>query len=84
MAAPKRDLGEIDWSKCPGVRRDPHTLSGAWRFDRSRVPIYALFMNLSSGMTIPEFLEQFEGIEEGQVRSVLDFLAERLEGTGTE
>ena len=82
--SPKQDLGEIDWSECPGIERNPKKLSGAWCFEGTRLPVHALFMNLSSGLTIPEFLNQFPGADEEQIRSVLDFLSDRLEGTSTE
>ena len=80
----KQDLGEIDWSECPGIARNPKKMSGAWCFKGTRLPVHALFMNLSSGMTIPEFLEMFEGANEEQIKSVLDFLSDRLEETSTE
>ena len=83
-SAPKRYLGEIDWSECPGIERNPKKLSGAWCFERTRLPVHALFMNLSSGLTIPEFLKQFPAANEEQIRSVLDFLSDRLEETTTE
>ena len=80
----KQDLGEIDWSECPGIARNPKKMSGAWCFEGTRLPVHALFMNLSSGMTIPEFLEMFDGANEEQIKSVLDFLSDRLEETSTE
>ncbi len=59
-------------------------MSGAWCFEGTRLPVHALFMNLSSGMTIPEFLEMFEGANKEQIKSVLDFVSDRLEETSTE
>ena len=82
--APKQDLGEISWSECPGIERNPKRMSGAWCFEGTRLPVHALFMNLSSGMTIPEFLKMFPGANQEQIKSVLDFLSERLERTSTE
>ena len=83
-AARKQDLGEINWGECPGIDRDPKRLSGAWCFEGTRLPVHALFMNLSSGMTIPEFLKMFPAANEEQIKSVLDFLSDRLEETSTE
>ena len=78
-ATQKQDLGEINWADCPGIDRNPRRLSGAWCFEGTRLPVHALFMNLSSGMTIPEFLKMFPAANEDQIKSVLDFLSERLE-----
>ena len=83
-ATQKQDLGEINWADCPGIDRDPRRLSGAWCFEGTRLPVHALFMNLSSGMTIPQFLKMFPVANEDQIKSVLDFLSDRLEETDTE
>ncbi len=83
-AARKQDLGEINWSECPGIERNPKRMSGAWCFKGTRLPVHALFMNLSSGLTIPEFLKVFPAANEEQIKSVLDFLSDRLEETSTE
>ena len=77
-------LGEIDWSECPGIERSPKRMSGAWYFEGTRLPVHALFMNLSSGLSIPEFVKMFPGANEEQVKSILDFLSDRLEETRTE
>ena len=66
----RQDLGEIDWNDCPGIDRSPKKLSGAWCFQGTRLPVHALFMNLSSGMTIPEFLKMFPTANEEQIRGV--------------
>ena len=80
----RQDLGEIDWAQCPHLWRNPKRMSAAWCFDGTRLPLSALFMNLGSGMTIPEFQEQFPGPPTEHVRAVLEFIAERLEATGTD
>jgi hypothetical protein len=36
----------IDWSSCPVVERSAETVSGAWVFRGTRVPVSALFENL--------------------------------------
>jgi uncharacterized protein (DUF433 family) len=63
----------IDWSACPVVERSPDTLSGAWRFRNTRVPVKALFENLESGATVDQFLDWFPGVSKEQVRAVLEF-----------
>ena len=79
-----RDLGSIDWAECPDVQRNPAKMSGAWCFGDTRMPVSALFINLASGMTIPEFHKTFPGTPTRQVRGVLKFIAERLEATATD
>ena len=51
---------------------------------RNQAPGTRLFMNLSSGLTIPEFLETFQPPNLKHIKSVLDFLSDRLEETSTE
>ncbi len=60
------------WENCGAVERQPNTLSGAWVFRGTRVPVKALFENLRDGATIQQFLEWFPGVERSQVESVLD------------
>jgi uncharacterized protein (DUF433 family) len=47
----------LDWSACPTVERNPETVSGAWVFSGTRVPVQALFANLEDGARIDDFLE---------------------------
>lgn len=68
----------MDWSACPAVERSPDTLSGAWRFKNSRVPVKALFENLESGATVDQFLEWFPGVSKEQVLAVLEFAEKTL------
>jgi uncharacterized protein (DUF433 family) len=66
----------IDWSACPAVERSGDTLSGAWRFKNTRVPVKALFENLESGATVDQFLEWFPGVTKQQALAVLETAAE--------
>jgi uncharacterized protein (DUF433 family) len=68
----------IDWSTCPAVERSADTLSGAWRFRNTRVPVKALFENLESGATMDQFLEWFPGVHRKQVLEVLEFAEKSL------
>ena len=45
----------MDWTACSAVERSADTLSGAWRFKNTRVPVKALFENLESGATVDQF-----------------------------
>jgi uncharacterized protein (DUF433 family) len=61
----------LDWSTCPAVERNPETVSGAWVFRGTRVPVQSLFANLEDGARIDDFLEWFPGVTRAQVEAVL-------------
>jgi len=65
----------IDWSNCPEVESSADTVSGAWVFVGSRVPLAALFENLEDGVSVKEFTELFPGVRLAQARAVLEFAA---------
>ena len=67
-----------DWNTCPAVERVPGRVSGAWIFSGTRIPLFALYENLASGATIDEFVEWFPGVDEWQVRAVLEHEAKAL------
>ena len=67
-----------DWSTCPAVERKPGKVSGAWVFAGTRVPLCALYENLARGATVDEFVEWFPGVDERQVRAVLEHEAKTL------
>ena len=60
------------WRQSDVVERSPETVTGAWVFRGTRVPVAALFENLRDGVTVQEFLDWFPGVEEEQVLAVLD------------
>ena len=66
------------WNDCPAVEQVPGRASGAWVFSGTRVPLFALYENLASGATIKEFVEWFPGVDERQVRAVLEHEANAL------
>ena len=66
------------WETCTAVERTPGKVSGAWVFTGTRIPLYALYENLAEGATVSEFVEWFPGVEEAQVRTVLDHEAKAL------
>ena len=45
---------------------------GAWVFSGTGIPLFALCGNLASGATVEQFAEWFPGVEERQVRAVLE------------
>ncbi len=67
-----------DWTACPAVERRPERVSGAWVFAGTRVPLFALYENLAGGATIDEFVAWFPGVDEQQVRAVLEHEARAL------
>ena len=67
-----------DWNDCPAVEREEGTLSGAWVFKGTRVPVSALFQNLEDGGTVDDFLEWFPGVARQQVEAVLEHVSADL------
>ena len=67
-----------DWSKCPAVESVPGKVSGKWVFTGTRLPVYALFKNLAEGATIHDFIEWFGGVDESEVKEVLEHVAQEL------
>ena len=66
------------WNTCPAVERVPGRVSGAWVFSGTRIPLFTLYENLASGATVEEFVEWFPGVDERQVRTVLEHEANAL------
>jgi uncharacterized protein (DUF433 family) len=71
----------IDWDACLAVERSADTLSGAWRFKNTRVPVKALFENLESGATVDQFLDWFPGVKREQLLAVLEYAEKSLIAT---
>ena len=67
-----------NWDKCTAIERHPAKVSGTWVFRGTRVPVYALFENLREGASVDQFLDWFQGVEEWQVKAVLDHEAKSL------
>ena len=68
----------MDWSQCQAIEQDNNTLSGAWVFRGTRVPVQALFENLDAGATVDDFLAWFPGVNREQVDEVLMFASSSL------
>jgi len=67
-----------DWNTCQAVERNPGKVSGAWVFAGTRIPLSALYENLAAGATVGDFVEWFPGVDEKQVREVLEHEAKAL------
>jgi uncharacterized protein (DUF433 family) len=61
-----------DWETLAVIERDQQTVSGAWVFRGTRVPVKALFENLRDAATVDQFLEWFPGVTRAQVQAILD------------
>ena len=59
------------------VWSDPERLGGRPCFIGTRVPVDALFENLEAGLSVDEFLDEFEGVTREQVVALLDYYARR-------
>jgi len=62
----------FDWSDSTGVTTSPDTVSGAFVFRGTRVPVKALFENLEDGATVDDFIQWFPGVSREQVDAVLE------------
>lgn len=65
-------IDEIDLAKLP-ITTDPDILSGVPVFRGTRVPVAALLDNLSAGVSLDEFLENFPTVKREQAQQVLEF-----------
>jgi uncharacterized protein (DUF433 family) len=68
----------LDWSQCPAVESIPGKRSGAWVFRGTRTPVSTVFENLQD-MNVDELVEEF-GVTREQVRAVMQFAAQTVEG----
>jgi uncharacterized protein (DUF433 family) len=60
------------------INVDPEIVSGTPVFEGTRVPVDALFNNLSAGVSLDEFLENFPSVSREQALAVLKFSSEIL------
>jgi uncharacterized protein (DUF433 family) len=70
---------EIGWEQCAVIEKEAGTLSGAWVFRGTRIPVRALFENLEDGASIDDFLEWFPGVTRQQIEVVLEHAAQSLQ-----
>jgi uncharacterized protein (DUF433 family) len=64
------------------ITSDPEVLSGAAVFRGTRVPVAALLDNLTAGLTLDEFLDNFPTVTRAQAIKVLEFSKETLARLG--
>ena len=68
----------LDWNECPEVEQSSMTLSGAWVFKDTRMPVSLVFQNIEAGASIEEIMEWFHLTRE-QIVAVIDFAARSLD-----
>ena len=68
----------IDWTDCPEVESVPDRVSGNWVFRGTRLPVYTLFENLAGRATIYDIMDWFGGVDESDLKAVLEFVAQDL------
>jgi uncharacterized protein (DUF433 family) len=66
----------LDWSTCSVIERNSETVSGAWVFRGTRVPVQALFANLEDSARIDDFLEWFPSVT---LHRVAQYQTERID-----
>lgn len=71
----------LDWENCSAVESIPDKFGGIWLFKDTRIPVSVLFDNLQDGLTMKEILALYEGLTEGHIVGVLDFLSKSGRGT---
>lgn len=64
------------------INVDPEIMSGTPVFAGTRVPVDALFNNLSEGVSLDEFLDNFPTVTREQALAVLKFSHETLQKLG--
>ena len=64
------------------INVDPEIVSGTPVFEGTRVPVDALFNNLSAGVSLDEFLENFPTVGREQALAVLRFSSETFKKLG--
>ncbi len=64
------------------INIDPEIMSGTPVFEGTRVPVDALFNNLSAGVSLDEFLENFPTVNREQALAVIKFSHETLQKLG--
>ena len=72
MSSSVDSRNKCHWDSCSAVEQDPDRVHGAWVFTGTRVPLEALFANLSGGATIDEFVDWFPGVTLPQICEVLE------------
>jgi len=67
---------KIDWHGCPGVEFDPNKMSGAANIRGMRIAPDAVLDNFNDGMSAEWIKENFEGVQDVDIRNILSFASE--------
>lgn len=61
------------------ISRDPEILGGRVVFKGTRVPVESLFCHLEKGVSLDEFLEDFDTVTREQAVAVLEIASKDIE-----
>ena len=61
------------------ISKDPEILSGQVVFKGTRVPVQSLFWHLEKGISLDEFLEDFDTVTKEQAIAVLEIASKDIE-----
>ncbi len=61
------------------ISKDASVLGGQIVFKGTRVPVQSLFWHLEKGISLDEFLEDFETVSKEQAIAVLEFASKDIE-----
>lgn len=61
------------------ISKDPEILGGQVVFKGTRVPVQSLFWHLEKGISLAEFLEDFDTVTKDQAIAVLEIASQDIE-----
>ena len=67
----------LDWGSIPSLEATAGKGSGAWVFKGTRVPVRAVFENISDDY-VTEFCRHFPSVTEDQVKTVFEYISHWL------
>jgi uncharacterized protein (DUF433 family) len=62
------------------ISADPEIMHGALCFRGTRVPVEALWGNLASGLSVPEFIEEFPTVRHEDAVALIEFVSDKMQG----
>ena len=74
----RRERQRRHWDICPEVETNPMKVGGARVFTNTRLPLSTMYEHLAGGASIEDIVDWFPGVEEDQIRAVLNHDARTL------
>ncbi len=75
-------MANLDWPQCAAVESIPGKVSGAWVLRGKSMPVSAIFENIEAGARINDIMEWFDGLDQSQVKAVIEFAARSWDSAG--